>query len=100
MQKSKDNRKYKNYRPAAINCFYESPAAVYVLVQKNRKCLTARHRKYSMADKIKTATNLDGKINPSNTWRALDIPFHPYDRPPAKHRFQPNTKNPKVGTSM
>ena len=52
-----------------------------------------------MADKIKTATNLDGKINPSNTWRALDIPFHPYDRPPAKHRFQPNTKNPKVGTS-
>ena len=54
-------RKYKNYRPAAINCFYESPAAVYVLVQKNRKCLTARHRKYSMADKIKTATNLDGK---------------------------------------
>ena len=49
-------RKYKNYRPAAINCFYESPAAVYVLVQKNRKCLTARHRKYSMADKIKTAT--------------------------------------------
>ena len=70
MQKSKDNRKYKNYRPAAINCFYESPAAVYVLVQKNRKCLTARHRKYSMADKTRRCQR---KVRPNRY--AIPIPL-------------------------